>query len=71
MAIPTVTPRTDDELTDLSLRVREHIIRMSTDGGCFIGASLSCADLLVHLYTRVLRITPDTLDSPDRDVLLL
>ena len=44
----------------LALRVREHIIRMSTDGGCFIGASLSCADLLVHLYTRVLRVTPET-----------
>jgi len=71
MAIPTLTPRTDDDLRALSLRVREHIVRMATDGGCFIGASLSCADLLVHLYTRVLRITPETLDSPDRDVLLL
>ena len=55
----------------LALRVREHIIRMATGGGCFIGASLSCADLLVHLYTRVLRISPETLSSPDRDVLLL
>jgi transketolase len=32
---------------------------------------LSSADLLVHLYDRVLRITPDTVDDPDRDVLLL
>jgi transketolase len=59
------------EQQQLALRVREHIIRMSTDGGCFIGASLSCADLLVHLYTKVLRISPSTLNDPDRDVLLL
>ena len=62
---------TKDDLVALSLAVREHIIRMSTDGGCFIGASLSCADLLVHLYTRVLRISKDALDDPNRDYLLL
>src|SRR5258708_6774261 len=59
------------ELEGLALRVREHIIRMATDGGCFIGASLSCADLLVHLYTRVLSISPDRLNDPSRDYLLL
>jgi len=47
-------PVSHSELERLALRVREHIIRMSTDGGCFIGASLSCADLLVHLYSKVL-----------------
>ena len=55
----------------LALKVREHVIRMTRGGGCFLGASLSCADLLVHLYTRVLRISPDAVDSPDRDYLLL
>jgi transketolase len=62
---------TDSELESLALRVREHIVRMSTDGGCFIGASLSCADLIVHLYTRVLRISPAALADPERDYLLL
>jgi len=61
---------TKDDLVALSLAVREHIIRMSTDGGCFIGASLSCADLLVHLYTRVLRISKETLDDPERDEII-
>lgn len=37
------------------MRVREHVIRMTRGGGCFLGASLSCADLFVHLYARVLR----------------
>jgi transketolase len=55
----------------LALRVREHIVRMSTAGGCFIGASLSCADVLVWLYARVLRVTPATVKDPDRDYLLL
>ena len=59
------------ELANLSLRVREHIIRMSTNGGCFIGASLSCADLIVYLYSDVLNISPETVKSIDRDYLLL
>ena len=62
---------TQEGLEALALSVREHIVRMATNGGCFIGASLSCADLLVHLYTRVLRVSPSRLDDPDRDILLL
>lgn len=53
------------------MRVREHILRLSTDGGCFIGASLSCADLLVYLYANVLNLTPHTLAHPERDYLFL
>jgi transketolase len=59
------------ELEQLALRVREHIIRMATDGGCFIGASLSCADLMVYLYRHVLQVTPATVADPDRDYLFL
>jgi transketolase len=55
----------------LSLRVREHVVRMAGGGGCFIGASLSCVDLLVHLYTRVLRVSPDRARDPERDYLFL
>ena len=61
----------DRELASLALRVREHVIRMATDGGCFIGASLSCADLLVYLYKRVLRTAPDQTKDEGRDYLLL
>ena len=52
-------------------RVRGHAIRMATNGGCFLGASLSCTDLIVYLYDRVLRVTPQTLADPERDYLLL
>lgn len=59
------------QLNARSLAVREHIVRMSTAGGCFIGASLSCADLIVYLYDQVMDVAPDRQDDPDRDYLLL
>jgi transketolase len=66
-----MTTGTHAELEALALRVREHVVRMSAGGGCFIGASLSCADVLVYLYSRVLRVSPARLDDPERDYLLL
>ena len=56
---------------ELAIRVREHVIRMAGGGGCFLGASLSCADLIVHLYTNFLRIDPTNPRARDRDCLLL
>jgi len=58
------------ELEKTALRVREQIIRMAMRGGCYIGAWLSCADLLVYLYKRVLCLRPETIHSPGRDYLL-
>ncbi|HUL79021.1 MAG TPA: transketolase [Vicinamibacteria bacterium] len=73
LPVPFPTAVTEDhrDLEALALRVREHCLRMAAGGGCFIGASLSCADLLVHLYSRVLNVRPETLDDPGRDYLLL
>ena len=59
------------ELEEISFKVREHIIRMATDGGCFIGASLSCADLLVYLYSNFLNTLSKNLQDPERDYLFL
>jgi len=71
-AVPAVlVPGDERELEALALRVREHCLRLATAGGCFIGASLSCADLLVYLYSRVLRVSPARLGDPGRDYLLL
>lgn len=44
---------------------------MSTDGGCFIGASLSCADLIVFLYKEFLNVNKNNLSDPERDYLFL
>lgn len=44
------------KLKQTALKVREHCIRMSGNGGAFIGSALSCTDLLVHLYRQFLII---------------
>ncbi len=59
------------ELQKIAMRVREHILRMSTNGGCFTGASLSCADILVYLYANHLNISPESITNPERDYLFL
>jgi len=59
------------DLEAVALKVREHIIKMSTDGGCFVGASLSAADLIVYLYSEFLNINKHNLDDPNRDYLFL
>jgi len=58
-------------LKDIAFKVREHIIRMSANGGCFIGASLSAADLIVFLYADFLNLNVNNLDDPNRDYLFL
>ena len=59
------------ELEAVALKVREHIIRMSTDGGCFVGASLSATYLIVYLYAQFLNVNANNLDDPNRDYLFL
>ncbi len=54
---------------DKALKVREHILGLATQGGCFIGASLSAVDMIVYLYEKFLDIPSFT--DPDRDILLL
>src|SRR5262249_15684756 len=66
-----MTPEVRAELSARAVRVRERIIRMAAGGGCFIGASLSCADLIVFLYESVLTVTPEMTGSMDRDDLFL
>jgi transketolase len=58
-------------LRELAHRVRRHVVRMATGGGCFIGASLSCVDILAYLYSAWLRLDREHLDDPGRDYLLL
>jgi transketolase len=58
-------------LNAIALKVREHIIRMSAGGGCFIGASLSCVELMVYLYSSFLRRPGASVHDPQRDYLFL
>ncbi len=66
-----MTNELSDTLKSTALRVREHIIRMAEGGGCFIGASLSCVEIMVYLYAQVIRRNADEPDDPDRDYLFL
>jgi transketolase len=66
-----MNPTKQTELQAFALRVRERIIPMATDGGCFLGASLSAVDLLTYLYTSFLHIEKSNLDDPKRDYLFL
>lgn len=66
-----MTEEKHKDLKETAFKVREHILRMSTDGGCFIGASLSCADLIVFLYKDFLNVNCNNIASPDRDYLFL
>lgn len=60
-----------NELKQTALKVREHIIRISGNGGCFIGASLSCADLTVYLYNEFLNVSKEKLKDETRDYFFL
>jgi transketolase len=66
-----MTNKQSAELQSTALRVREHIIRLSAGGGCFIGASLSCVEIMVYLYAHVIRRNTLHLDDPQRDYLFL
>jgi transketolase len=61
----------NEYLKSVAIKVREHIISMSVGGGCFIGASLSCVELMVYLYADFLQIDKDNLQDPERDYLFL
>lgn len=58
-------------LEDIALDVRTHVVKMATQGGCFIGASLSAVDLLVYLYADFLNLNILNLEDPERDYLFL
>lgn len=54
-----------------ALEVRKYVLQLAATGGCFVGAALSCVDLLVYLYSRFLRISKDSLEDPNRDYFFL
>ena len=66
-----IQQKTNTELEQISFKVREHIIKMAAKGGCFLGASLSCTDIIVFLYYNYLNITAQNLKDPKRDYLFL
>ncbi|HEV2177597.1 MAG TPA: transketolase [Terriglobia bacterium] len=61
-----------DDCRALALRIRRHVVRMTHRAkSSHVGSSLSMADLLAVLYSRVLRLDPSRPDWPDRDRFIL
>jgi len=61
----------NSKLNKIALSARKSCIKMSAGGGCFLGASLSCVDILTFLYCEYLNVNLNNLKSPDRDYLFL
>ncbi|WP_231335640.1 M20/M25/M40 family metallo-hydrolase [Actinomadura graeca] len=61
-----------DELKERAASIRRRIVDMcATKNGGHLGGSMSLVEIMVCLYSRVLRIDPDDPDAPDRDVMIL
>jgi transketolase len=55
----------------LSKKVRKHILKMSNQGGCFVGSAFSVTEIIIYLYNNFLNISLDNLNSRERDYFFL
>lgn len=61
-----------DLCRSLAARIRRQVLHMTHAGrASHVGTCLSMTDLLAVLYGGILRVSPDRVDSPDRDRFLL
>jgi transketolase len=59
---------TESDLLRKSVQYRKSLLRLIKGCGAgHIGGDLSCLDILNVLYNRILRVTPETFKSPERD----
>ena len=70
---PTVVPAdTDAAIRELSRKIRLHGVRMTHRAkSSHVASSMSMAEILAVLYRRILRVTPRSVDDPNRDRLVL
>jgi transketolase len=67
-----MTSAAPTRLDAIAREVRGRVVRMSHEAQtAHLGSSLSVVDILVALYWGALRLTPQALDAPDRDRLIL
>lgn len=61
-----------ENLTALSYDLRKQVIDMIVEGkGGHIGGDMSVIDILITLYFKQMNISPENMDSPDRDRFVL
>lgn len=60
------------QLLELSKRIRADMVSLAhTSDAMHIGSSLSCLDILISLYYKILNIDPNWPEKPDRDRCIL
>lgn len=60
------------EIQQLATRIRLHSIRMiHTAKSSHLGSNFSMAEIMAVLYGKILQISPQTVDDPQRDRLVL
>ncbi|MGB9275584.1 MAG: transketolase, partial [Terrimicrobiaceae bacterium] len=63
-----MTMLTENELKRKSVQYRRTILEIiKACGSGHTGGDLSCIDILNVLYNRILRVSPETFQNPDRD----
>ncbi len=68
MPVKSENGMTDRELELKSIHLRRSLLRHIYHAGAgHTGGSLSCVDILNVLYNRILRVSPETFDDPNRD----
>ncbi len=61
-----------NELKALSYDLRKNVVDMIVSGkGGHIGGDMSCIDVLTTLYFKVMNISPENMDDPNRDRFVL
>ncbi|MBS0409756.1 MAG: transketolase [Proteobacteria bacterium] len=71
-ALAGTAPAPDLDLPALALRLRRHVVRMTSLGGSsHVGSALSMADIIAVLFGKVLRLRPEAPDWPGRDRFIL
>ena len=59
------------DLNTIALTVRKDILRMSYNAkSAHVGGALSCVEILVALYFKILRLNPENPEGADRDRLV-
>lgn len=62
----------EDELQTLARKIRINALRMiNTAKSSHLGSSFSMAELMAVLYKKILNVTPQTANDPDRDRFVL
>lgn len=65
-------PLDSTDLTRVAAELRLRVVEMSHNAGTpHLGSALSCIDILVAAYWRVLNLDPHRADAPDRDRFIL